>query len=679
MDKKKIMKWVIIIAIIIIPVMYSFFYLKAFWDPYGNLKDMKIAIVNLDEGDENDNIGNELVKTLEDKDVMTIKELKDSDEAQKGLVNQDYYATITIPKDFTKTLNNAANSDRQMATITYSPNQKNNYLASQMINQVVNSVEKEVKGQVAQKVVTTLSDELRSVPDKMQEIADGATQLASGASELNNGLGTLKDGTNTLATNYQTFDEGVDSASKGSTDLNSGLAKLQSGADTLYAGTSKLAESTKDFSKLGSGVEDLASGANTLNSSVSAYVDGVSGAVSKVKSSVATTKTQATTLGTSLQAYVSQHPEAANDANFKQAMATLKSMSSSSADLSGLQTLETKGSELKAGANKLNSNIKTLSSQTSKLSELSSGIQSLNTGMLELKQGLASAKEGSTSLQSGLNTLSTSSKQVKDGINQVNSGASQAYDGSNTLLEGTKTFENEINNGITDTKAELTKLDGLDTYVKEPVKVEESEYGKVTSYGLGFAPYFMSISLWVGGLIALVMLYNDPENRFKIMSKNAKNPYLRTAMYMAIAAAQGVVLGFILKLGLGYSVTNMALYYGTCILISMTFTSIILFLIENFSDVGKFLCILLLVLQLAASGGTFPIETVPKFFQSIYAYMPMNYSIRLIKEALIKTDNGMVGQNAGILIGILVTFIVIVTIIEFLKQKNKNKTENSET
>ena len=168
MDKKKIMKWVIIIAIIIIPVMYSFFYLKAFWDPYGNLKDMKIAIVNLDEGDGNDNIGNELVKTLEDKDVMTIKELKNSDEAQKGLVNQDYYATITIPKDFTKTLNNAANSDRQMATITYSPNQKNNYLASLMINQVVNSVEKEVKGQVAQKVVTTLSDELRSVPDKMQ-------------------------------------------------------------------------------------------------------------------------------------------------------------------------------------------------------------------------------------------------------------------------------------------------------------------------------------------------------------------------------------------------------------------------------------------------------------------------------------------------------------------------------
>ena len=90
-----------------------------------------------------------------------------------------------------------------------------------------------------------------------------------------------------------------------------------------------------------------------------------------------------------------------------------------------------------------------------------------------------------------------------------------------------------------------------------------------------------------------------------------------------------------------------------------------------------FLGILLLVLQLAASGGTFPIETVPKFFQNIYAFMPMNYSIRLIKEAIIKTDSGMVWQNAGVLIGILVVFVAIVVGIEYMKQKKENKTESS--
>ncbi len=669
MDRKKIMKWIIIIAIIIIPVMYSFFYLKAFWDPYGNLKDMKIAVVNLDKGYEDENIGSDLVKKLQDKDVMTIKEINDAEEAQKGLVNQDYYATITIPSDFTKTLNNAENKDRQIATITYSPNQKSNYLASQMINQLVTEVEKQVKAEVSQKVVATLSDELRSIPEKMQEISNGATQLENGSTQLNNGLETLKDGTNTLATNYKQFDSGVDSATKGSKDLNNGITALQTGADKIYAGTSKLEESTKNIPKLSEGINKIQNGANTLNSGVSAYVNGVNNAISTIN----TTKSQVQTLATDLQTFANKNPEVMQDTNFQKVMKDLKQMSSTSGDLSGLSTLKSKGTELKKGANNLNEGINTLSSQTTKLNELQTGIQALNTGMLELKQGLSTAKVGSNSLENGLSTLNNSSKQVKDGINQINNGSNQAFEGSNTLLAGTQTFNDEIENGITDTNKQLEKLDGIDTYVKEPIKIEQVEYGKVTSYGLGFAPYFMSISLWVGGLIALVMLYNDPENRFKLMGKNAKNPYLRTVLYMVIAAAQGVILGFLLKLGLGYSVTNIVLYYGTCMLISMAFTSIILFLIENFADVGKFLCILLLVLQLAASGGTFPIETVPSFFRSIYTYMPMNYSIRLIKESIISTDLGMIWSNAGILLGILIVFLAIVCTIEYIKQrKNKN-------
>lgn len=212
MNKKKIMKWVILVAIIIIPVMYSFFYLKAFWDPYGNLKDMKIAIINLDKGNEDENLGNDLVESLKEKDVMQIEVLTDSDEGQKGLVNQEYYATITIPKDFTETLNNAENSDRQMTTISYSPNQKSNYLASQIINKVTTTVESELKGQVSQKVVTSVSDKLREVPEKMEDISDGAGQIQDGSSELSKGLKTLNNGTSELNSSYSNFDTGVDSA-----------------------------------------------------------------------------------------------------------------------------------------------------------------------------------------------------------------------------------------------------------------------------------------------------------------------------------------------------------------------------------------------------------------------------------------------------------------------------------
>ena len=182
--KKKIMKWIIIVAIIVIPVMYSFFYLKAFWDPYGNLHGMKIAIVNLDKGSNNENLGNNLVEELKEKDVMSIEVLNDSKKAEDGLINEEYYATITIPENFTQDLNSAENKDRKTTTITYSPNQKSNYLASQIIGKVVTTVETELRSEVSKKVVETLSNKLNEVPEKMQDISDGATQIKDGANQL---------------------------------------------------------------------------------------------------------------------------------------------------------------------------------------------------------------------------------------------------------------------------------------------------------------------------------------------------------------------------------------------------------------------------------------------------------------------------------------------------------------
>lgn len=632
MKNKKFMKAIIIIAVIIIPVLYSFFYLKAFWDPYGNLHDMNIAIVNLDEGDNDENLGTELVNKLKDKDTMTITVLNNSDEAQEGLVNQDYYATITIPKNFTKDLNNAENSDRKVTTISYSPNQKNNYLASQIINKVVTTVETELRSEVSKKVVGKLSDKLEEVPNKMEEISDGASQLQDGTSQLQSGLQELNKGTNNLSTNYEKFDSGVDSAYAGSNKLANGLNSLNSGADEIYSGTSQLAEKT-----------------NTLNAGVSSYVKGVNQLVSSVNA----TSTQIQKVGEDLVNYQQTHnPDALNDAAKR--LQGMQSSSAGSAQLLG--TLQSKGTELEQGVNLLNTKV-----------------QTLNSGMFTLKQGISSAKTGNEELQKGLKELSTNSKTIKEGTKQLSNGSSQALNGSQTLLDGTNTFKNEINNGIENTQEELKNLNGLDEYTSEPVEVDEQDYAQVDSYGVGFAPYFMSISLWVGALIMLIIFYYDPDDRFKLLGRNAQNKYLRAGLYFVISVAQGIVLGFILKAGLGFGVTNIWLYYGTCILTSIVFFSILQFLVIKLGDVGKFLGILLLVLQLAASGGTFPIETVPKFFQSIYKFMPMNYTIRLIKESLIKVDNGMIAKNACILVGIFIVFMAITLIADYLKTKHDKK------
>ena len=608
----KILRTIIIAVVIIIPLLYSFFYLKAFWDPYGNLQNVKVGVVNLDKGVDGENLGEELQNKLLDKDTMDFQKVNEED-AYTSLANQEYYALITIPKDFTENLNNAENADRKVTTITYSPNKKSNYLASQIINSAVKTIEKEVRAEVSEKVVATLTDKLNEVPDKMQEISDGA--------------GKLTDGTQTLANSYSEFDKGVDSAYTGSQSLEAGI-------DELNAGINKLADGTGSVDTLISSVNTLATNYSQLDSGLQQYVAGVNAANTNVK-----------TLMQNLYVYAQQ----TGDTNLKAILDTASSKMSTT-DTAAV------GKKLTTSSSQINSGIQTLNTKVTGLKQLSGGVT-------QLQQGGVKLKEGSNSLTTGLQTLSSSSKQVKDGINTLNSGANELKTG--------------VDDGVADTKEQLTKLDGLDEYTANPVEVKEEDYGNIDAYGVGFAPYFISLSLWVGALMAFVVLYYDQDNRFKLFGKNAEKKILRTLMYGVLAIAQGVALGFLLKLGLGYEVTNAWLYYGTCILIAILFLNIIEFLIVTFGDIGKLSALILLVLQLAATGGTFPVETIPSGFQKLYNFLPMSYTIKLLKESLVCIDSSLLKSNLTVLIVMTAVFIGINAFNDIVRKgveiKNKDK------
>lgn len=289
MNKNKVMKTIIFIVIILIPVIYSFFYLKSYWDPYGNLQDLQVAIVNLDKGEEEQNQGEELIKSLRDSGTIKICDV-DSNEAQDGLVNGKYYAKIVIPEDFTKSLNNAQNADREKTVITYAPNKKSNYLAYQIINNVVTKTELSLQAKVSEKVVASLKEKLEEVPTKMEEINDGVGKVQEGTNTLNDGLKTLEEGTNTLKTNYEKFDQGVTNACQGSKTLQngvnavkSGTKDLSSGADTISMAVSQIQEGSQELSsKTGKGIEfindgvsKLVSGSESLDEKLNNYINGV--------------------------------------------------------------------------------------------------------------------------------------------------------------------------------------------------------------------------------------------------------------------------------------------------------------------------------------------------------------------------------------------------------------------
>ncbi|MDD3341460.1 MAG: YhgE/Pip domain-containing protein [Bacilli bacterium] len=607
---KKAMKYVIIVALLLIPFMYSFFYLKAFWDPYGKMNEIPVAVVNLDKG--TNNKGKELIDSLQKKNVLKFS-VTDKEKAEDGLQDQTYYAVITIPSDFTSRLESAKDKNRKYTTITYSPNQKSNYLASQIISRVITEVEKETNANVAKEVVNTLSDKLKEVPEKV-------TQIESGLAEIENGTSSLKEGTGKLTEGMQTLQNGATTLTQNYETFDAGLLQSKNGVDTLVSGTQSLHE-----------------GATNLNAGVTTYVSSVD----KLAGNITNLSTLLTLLN--------EHPEYINlpqvQAQLKAATQTLNALTTKQNGVSEVDKLVGAGKQIKQGANQLENGSKTLYQ----------GSTSLQTGMQTLKGASTTIQNGMHSLQAGIVTAS-------NGVTQLDNGTS-------TLHNGVSTAKTEVTNQKQKMEEEISALDGLGDYVKKPVQIKENDTPKVNEYGTAFAPYFISISLWVGALMLFVVLYYDVNDRFPTFSRNAKNKTKRTFAYMGIATLQALVLGIILKVGLGYTVTNYGLYFAALVLAANAFVLIIEFLIVHFNDVGKFLAILLLVLQLAASAGTFPIETVPTIFQKIYPFMPIGYTVRLFKEALIRIDAALLTKDVCIMIGILVFFFCV----NFIKDKREQK------
>lgn len=710
MKDNKTMRIVIFIVVMLIPIIYSFFYLKSYWDPYGNLQDMKVAIVNLDEGENGENQGQKIVNKLKDRNVVNICDVSKS-EATSGLENEDYYAVIIIPENFTKDLNSAGEVDKKVVQITYSPNQKMNYLASQIINKVVTATEEQIKAEVASKTVDTLADNLKEVPESLQKVSDGTEQILNGATNLSNGLNELNNGTNTLKNSYNEFNSGVNSAyqgskelDNGSTKVNSGIDELQSGANQLNAGMEKINNEldNTDLNKLNLlvlGITELDDGVNGkegLKNGVDSYVEGTEKLANGVITLDSTldeeiAKYQAIYTNTSLSIDVRTQAGIALK-TLQEVKFEINDTSKGKSLVSGAKELTTKdktkmtvgdklkygASKLSAGATKLNDgidDIKNLGNSVielkTNLAKIQSGTGSLVNGITQLKSGSNKLNFGSDSLENGLKTLNASSTQIQSALNTISDGTNSAYNGSIELKNGVNTLKNEVDNGISNSEKELEKLDGLSNYVANPVEVVEKDYGEVTSYGIAFTPLFLSIGLWVGALMCYVVLYYDQKHRFGVLDSDYKNKFKQNALYLGLGAIQGIATALLLKLGLGFEVESMPIFFLVSALMGVCFTAIIQFLIRTFGDVGKFLALIILVLQLAAAGGTFPVDTIDKGFQWLNPLLPMTYTIKLVKDCLISTNVNFLVHNLFIIIAITVVAFICTCGIEIFRKKKE--------
>ena len=635
MKEKKFFNYVIIAAVLIIPFMYSFFYLKAYWNPYGegNIDNIPVAIVNNDEGDN----GEKVITNIKNSKKLKISTVSD-EKASDGLYNKKYYAVITIPKDFSESMESASTTNKKHATITYAPNQKSNYLASQIINNVVSAVEKNLDNTVNSTIVDSLASTIKDVPSKLETISNGFEQLEEGTTKLQDGSNSLANGTNSLKSNYEEF--------------NTGIKNIKDGIETLNS-------STANFSSLSSGLNELVTGAANIKAGNDQFSTGFNAYVSGVNTALNYTDSLVTLINASICPKVQNNTATKEEIKMcaiAQGMSTPSEKTGNTTTINYLkisgQKLQNANTSVSAGINELNNKVTPLLSVNDKIKQLQGGVNTL---------------------LNGANTLYDSSLQIRNGIATLNDGATTLNAGIKTLNSSVKGAKEELNTNITTTKEEVKKVDNLSDYSKEPVTVKTKAVNEISSYGTAFSTFFISIALWVGCLMMYIVLYYDKEERFKKLSINNKNRLQRTLCYHGLATLSAIILGILLMTLLDFEITNIFLYFISIILVANTFMAIIETLIINFKDIGKFIALILLVLQLAAAGGTFPIETVTKGFRFLNPILPMTYTINLLRESLVTIEKSLLTKNILVVVAIMIVFMSINIIVDITKQKKESK------
>ena len=441
-------------------------------------------------------------------------------------------------------------------------------------------------------------------------VSDGAAQLQNGAGQLSAGVGQVQNG--------------VAAVSGGLDQLAAGIgASSDQTADTLYGGANLLAA--------GIGASDDAS-ASTLYGGLNSLSAGYEG------------------LSSQLLPLVQQSPQ------LKAAIA-----------------------QLDAGASDVNANMSTLAAGASQVasgaSQVNDGASSAVSGASQLDAGAAQLVDGAQSAKSGAGQLTAGAQSAKDGSSQIASGAAQLEEGSGTLtsgladaVDGSGELATALSDGAKTAADQTSNISGKSEVMSDPVELASEYYTTVKNYGTGFAPYFMALGLWVGGLVAGFVF--KPLNNRLIMS-GAKPLTVAFANYLPVAffsLIQATLLMVVLQFGLQLQIDNVPAFYAMGYLTSLVFAAIMQFLMAAFGFPGKFVAIILLMLQLTACAGTFPIQTTPDFFQAINPFMPMTYVVQGMRQIMTGLDYGIVGFDCFVLFAIGAVCFALTCLVAWRKR-----------
>lgn len=624
-----------LVALLVLPLLYGALYLWSFWDPYGRLDRIPVALVNEDKGANADGkkitAGDDITHGLRDSRTFDWHEVSAA-EARRGVENGTYYLSLTMPADFSRRIASSAGDSPETGALQVRTNDANNYI----VGQISRTVFSEVRTAASTKASRSFLDRIFI---SFSDIHGQTEKAAEGADKLEGGIGKAERGAKDLA-------DGLKDAKSGSGRLAKGLKKLDRGAGDLQDGSRQVADGTQTLADKVNGVyakagpfvkaneKTIGDTARLVADSAKTVSDNLDVLVRTAPAAARTAHAASATLDevyrTHCETPVLPDPVCPD---LKKARTAASDVATVADDLNTL--IADQGGDLKT----LRANLGTLQTQARALADraphLSEDLDDAVSRINKLNEGAAKVAAGAEQLHTGLGTASTGADTLDKGIGTAASGAEDLDGGMYRLVDGSGKLAGGLHDGakkIPDyDKRDRDKRTGV---MADPVQLASRDLHHAPNYGTGFAPYFIPLSLWVGAMVAYMLI--PPLNRRALAVGSSA---WRTALagwlpVAAVGVLQTAALMSVLHWAIGLEMTRAAGTVGFLFLVAACFAAIVQWLNARFGAAGRILVLALLMLQLTSAGGTYPVQTSPGFFNAIHPFLPMSYVVTALRRLI---------------------------------------------
>jgi len=686
---RKVNTWIIIIGLIFLPSMYAWPNILSSWDPYSHTNNIKVAVISEDEGatveGKNVNLGESLITNLKGNKNLDWQFVSSKQQAENGVKIGDFYASIVIPKSFSSDITSITRGELKKATIEYTVNEKINAISPKITNSGASALANTIGKNFVEVANGVIFEKLHEAGVKFEENLPAIEQVKEKINHLNDNF-----------TNYEnSLNELIGKVDRGYNVLNTIQGTLPE-IDRAATNSIMLANKTNVTIKNIENFNEIM--LKNINTQFDKVIE-ISGEVVKVAELIQKKPTNPEETKAKMKALDSRFEAAEKRLDIaKDIFEFLNSLSDQNLfqkQLTKINTMESDISKLRTLNKKIYSNIDKYDTIGNNVKvEFLKTSKRVNRNSIDFKKKLNTEvapliKRVLTNADTKIRNVSSVISRAQAQIPTINAKISEAevkiqtVQGKLLKLQGEMP---EIKEKVQKLTGIVNKADGeIDTnalfnllkvdykqqaeFFANPVQLKENQLYHIKNYGSAMTPFYTVLSIWVGALLMSSLLttkVEDEENKYKPYQKY----FGRGLLFMIISLLQTLIITLGDMYLLGTQANSPYRFVIYALLISLLFSAIIYTTVCLLGNVGKAVCIILLVLQIGSSGGTFPIQMTSRFFQILYPKVPFTYSIGLLREAVGGVYIPAVNRDMKILLTYLVITLVGGAILVSLKARS---------